>query len=472
MNLQTIKSVDGKVEYVLLPVATYNALHHQITEQFKHAKENEVYELFNPADYIDNPVALARIQAGLTQEELAKQMGVTQAYISKIENQEKVTFKMLSKVKQALDNPQEYHTEFSAIGKQYSKRLHLAKKAITKLDQLNVSIKIDEFDKEDLLYIAHSSLWSSLEGYINFLLKMLGFRNNDCGFYISKDFPINISTESTTNAAIVLDSKFNLYYYNRVSRPSLKKIITLDKERYHQISQLFSIELKGIKNIQRIKEKLSDADLKKIKSIANVTHIRLERQNEKLVCIKEIINSIDEKKLHNNLNLIQTESNVAEHTLISTFLRDRHELIKWLEFTINIVSDKTEPKERKIRNNNTHINVTQIEASGKFNTLNEAESHANNFYSSDEFQTYYAHGLNTNIIKNTFSIFDNFIKNCTLFFKNHISDYDLFVQFEDSVSIDERLDRMSLHNLLVNTPYDQELLLSSGQTRLIDKQKR
>lgn len=32
MNLQTIKSLDGKVEYVLLPVATYNALPQQITE--------------------------------------------------------------------------------------------------------------------------------------------------------------------------------------------------------------------------------------------------------------------------------------------------------------------------------------------------------------------------------------------------------------------------------------------------------
>ena len=104
MNLQTIKSLDGKVEYVLLPVATYNALRHQITEQLKHTQENEDYEIFNPADYVENPVALARIQAGLTQEELGTLMGVTQAYISKIENQEKVTSKMLTKVKQALSN--------------------------------------------------------------------------------------------------------------------------------------------------------------------------------------------------------------------------------------------------------------------------------------------------------------------------------------------------------------------------------
>lgn len=102
MNLQTIKSLDGKVEYVLLPVAAYKALRHQITEQLKQTQENEDYEVFDPADYVDNPIALARIQAGHTQEELAKLMEVTQAYISKIENQEKVSVKLLNKVHEAL----------------------------------------------------------------------------------------------------------------------------------------------------------------------------------------------------------------------------------------------------------------------------------------------------------------------------------------------------------------------------------
>lgn len=105
MNLQTIKSMDGKVEYVLLPVAAYHALRRQITEQLKkHSQENEDYEVFDPADYIDNPIALARIQAGITQEALAKLMGVTQAYVSKIESQDKVTPKLLNKVGIALEN--------------------------------------------------------------------------------------------------------------------------------------------------------------------------------------------------------------------------------------------------------------------------------------------------------------------------------------------------------------------------------
>lgn len=102
MNLQTIKSMDGKVEYVLLPVAVYHALRRQITEQLKHSQENEDDEVFDPADYVNNPVALARIQAGITQEELAKLMNVTQAYISKIENQERVTPKMMQKVTKAI----------------------------------------------------------------------------------------------------------------------------------------------------------------------------------------------------------------------------------------------------------------------------------------------------------------------------------------------------------------------------------
>ncbi|CAM4488648.1 MAG: hypothetical protein LEGION0403_FIIPPAGN_00422 [Legionella sp.] len=104
MNLQTIKSMDGKVEYVLLPVAAYHALRRQIAEQLKHSQENEDYEVFDPADYIDNPIALARIQAGITQEDLAKLMGVTQAYVSKIESQDKVTPKLLNKVGIALEN--------------------------------------------------------------------------------------------------------------------------------------------------------------------------------------------------------------------------------------------------------------------------------------------------------------------------------------------------------------------------------
>ena len=51
---------------------------------------------------MDSPVALARIKANVTQKELAKRLGVTQAYISKVEHQDRVTPKLLAKVKAAL----------------------------------------------------------------------------------------------------------------------------------------------------------------------------------------------------------------------------------------------------------------------------------------------------------------------------------------------------------------------------------
>jgi transcriptional regulator with XRE-family HTH domain len=53
-------------------------------------------------DYVDNPVALARMKAHITQKELALRMNVTQAYVSKIERQEKVTPKLLARVNSVL----------------------------------------------------------------------------------------------------------------------------------------------------------------------------------------------------------------------------------------------------------------------------------------------------------------------------------------------------------------------------------
>jgi len=103
MSLQVIKSVDGKDEYVLLPITVYHALHDQINARLaKLKKYSDDYVTFDPADYVDNPIALARIKAGITQAKLAKRMKVTQAYISKIEAQDTVTAKLLQKVKAAL----------------------------------------------------------------------------------------------------------------------------------------------------------------------------------------------------------------------------------------------------------------------------------------------------------------------------------------------------------------------------------
>ncbi len=100
MNLQTIKSIDGKTEYVLLPIHIYNTLTNSFKKKTKYVETD--YVSFDPADYVDNPVALARINAGLTQKELAKHLRVTQAYVSKIENQHNITPKLLKKIKDAL----------------------------------------------------------------------------------------------------------------------------------------------------------------------------------------------------------------------------------------------------------------------------------------------------------------------------------------------------------------------------------
>lgn len=93
MSLQVIKSIEGKAEYVLLPIKAYQALKSEIDKVL-----TQGYEPFNLEDYIDNPVALARIQADLTQEELADRMGVSQAYISKLESQQTVSTKVMAKV--------------------------------------------------------------------------------------------------------------------------------------------------------------------------------------------------------------------------------------------------------------------------------------------------------------------------------------------------------------------------------------
>ena len=103
MSLQIIKSVSGKPEYVLLPISVYQTLRLSIEKELAHASSEE-YEPFQLEDYVENPIALARIKAKMTQEELAVAMDVTQAYISRIEHQDSVSAKVLVKVNAALNS--------------------------------------------------------------------------------------------------------------------------------------------------------------------------------------------------------------------------------------------------------------------------------------------------------------------------------------------------------------------------------
>ncbi len=99
MNLQVIKSYQGQPEYVLLPVSIYHQLRTEIDAKLN---DDANYVPFDLEDYLDNPVALSRMKAHITQEDLAKEMDVSQAYISQLEVKEKVTAKTLEKVNAAL----------------------------------------------------------------------------------------------------------------------------------------------------------------------------------------------------------------------------------------------------------------------------------------------------------------------------------------------------------------------------------
>lgn len=106
MTLQKIKSIHGKDEYVLLPVAIYRVLKDQIEKELAACEisqsAKQAYEPFILEDYVDNPVALARIKAAITQEQLAQRLGVSQAYISQIERRGNITNKMLERVRIAI----------------------------------------------------------------------------------------------------------------------------------------------------------------------------------------------------------------------------------------------------------------------------------------------------------------------------------------------------------------------------------
>ncbi len=106
MTLQKIKSLDGKDEYVLLPIAVFRAMRGQIEQRLvgRNAARptNDEYVPFVLEDYVDSPIALARIRAKITQAELARRMDVSQAYVSKLEAQARVSNKVLAKVNSAL----------------------------------------------------------------------------------------------------------------------------------------------------------------------------------------------------------------------------------------------------------------------------------------------------------------------------------------------------------------------------------
>ncbi|HTY99962.1 MAG TPA: helix-turn-helix transcriptional regulator [Rhodocyclaceae bacterium] len=74
---------DGKPAFAVIPYAEYVALTVNKAKRPK-SKDDELVP-FVVSDYISNPIRATRIEAGLTQKELAKRLNVTQGYVSKIE---------------------------------------------------------------------------------------------------------------------------------------------------------------------------------------------------------------------------------------------------------------------------------------------------------------------------------------------------------------------------------------------------
>ncbi len=91
---------NDKPVFVVLPYKDYLAM----TGQQTLSPDKPEFVPFVLSEYIKNPIRLKRIEAGLNQKELAKLLGVTQGYISRIESRDfQVPSLLLEKVKTAIN---------------------------------------------------------------------------------------------------------------------------------------------------------------------------------------------------------------------------------------------------------------------------------------------------------------------------------------------------------------------------------
>ncbi|MBC8403310.1 MAG: helix-turn-helix transcriptional regulator [Candidatus Marinimicrobia bacterium] len=108
MSIQIIKK-DNKPDYLVIPYDEFRAMAREDLLDAVAAQvilsdpiDGELSD-FQFADYAKNSALLARLEAGLTQKELAEKLGVTQAYVSKLELAGKVSVKALLKIKSVLE---------------------------------------------------------------------------------------------------------------------------------------------------------------------------------------------------------------------------------------------------------------------------------------------------------------------------------------------------------------------------------
>jgi len=86
-----------KPAFVVIPYADYI----ELTGAAKN--DDDEYIPFVLSDYIKNPIRVARVEAGLSQQQFAERLGVTQGYVSRIEGRNfKVTDKLMLKIKNVL----------------------------------------------------------------------------------------------------------------------------------------------------------------------------------------------------------------------------------------------------------------------------------------------------------------------------------------------------------------------------------
>jgi DNA-binding Xre family transcriptional regulator len=105
---QIIKDLSGRDQFVVIPYSVYERLRERIDAEYGAQRQSVAVSSAMEDDEqlgtmpFRNPVTLMRQRAGLKQKELAEALGITQAYVSKMENAETVSPRFLGKVRAAL----------------------------------------------------------------------------------------------------------------------------------------------------------------------------------------------------------------------------------------------------------------------------------------------------------------------------------------------------------------------------------
>ena len=104
---QILKDLHGRNQFVALPFSVYERLKDRIDAELEAQRQTAAVSAAAEDDEFagipyKNPVTLMRIRAGLKQKELAEALGITQAYVSKMENADSVSPRFIGKVRAAL----------------------------------------------------------------------------------------------------------------------------------------------------------------------------------------------------------------------------------------------------------------------------------------------------------------------------------------------------------------------------------